>query len=344
VNKRVSISILLLVFGIFSAGVVAAPTVEVHAQQSSLPQIAFLGQGPGTFSVEPPLKLLVKTYVDGQFLFVMHEEASYRAARAERVWSVDWLPEESIRLFDEGRSYGQRPAGCVVNYVQIEDNPDDRRNTFYINGNVLQVVEQGWVTYGSLTIPEDGELTFYAEDSVGLIVTPCLNQPEETATPTAPVPGDTATPTAPAEPTETATLPPVGPTPTNTVPPVGPTATNTVPPVGPTATSTPPGVVVTVAPTSTPTNPGVPPTDATPTNTPPGVVVTVAPTSTPTNPGVPPAAGTVTRTPAPTAGVIPVSGGEPGPRELAGMGLALAGGMAMLAFAWRALLRASRSG
>lgn len=345
-------------------------------QQSSLPNITFLGQGPGTFTVEPPLKLLVKTYVNNQFLFVAHDELSYRAKANERVWTIDVVPDEPIRLFDELKSFGSVQAGCVVNYVQIEDNIDTRRNTFYINGNPLQVVEQGWVTYGTFTVPESGELTFFAEDSIGMVIELC--QTVQTV-----VPSFTPTTEASFTPTPTATLPTA--TPTNVISTVTltPTITSTAPGVQitltPTSTSTAPGVQITLTPTETPTGTivagsptptntptatGVVSTNTpTPTSTAPGVQITLTPTNmgtlatatitntpgllTPTNtPGLSTSTPTatapaiqITATPRATVGSFPVTGGGPGPREIGAIGAGLVGMLLLVGAGWWFLLR-----
>lgn len=335
-------------------------------QQTSLPQITFLGQGPGTFTVEPPLKLLVKTYQNNQFLFVALDEVSYKAKANERVWTIDVVPNEPIRLFDELKSFGNVQAGCEVNYVQIEDNIDTRRNTFYINGNVLQVVEQGWVTYGSFTVPESGELTFFAEDSIGMVIELCQTvqtvvpsdtptvEASFTPTPTSTVPVVTETPTITLTPTGTSTAPGVEitltptETPTGTVVVSSPTATNTPTATGvvssptPTSTSTAPGVEISLTPTVTSTAPGVqisltptntvPATTATVTNTPGQGQQTQTPTS--TAPAI-----QITATPRATVGSFPVTGGGPGPREIGAIGAGIIGMLLLVGAGWWFLLR-----
>jgi len=326
--------------------VFALTSEDRPVQQSSLPQIVFLGEGPQTFTIEPPLKLLVKTYQNGVFLFVAHDEPSYQAVRGERVWSTNFVPNESIRLFDESRSYGNVPAGCVVNFVQIEDNIDARRNTFFINGNVLHVVEQGMVTYGTFTVPEAGELTFFAEDSIGMVVETCLALqtvvPSETPTVTS-LPSATNTTEPPtATPTVTQEVSTETPTPTPTATEESgintPTVTQTVPAQTSTATATLPTPGAVIEPSQTPS-----PTP-TPTNTPPGSVITVTATQPSTSP-LPTNTATailITATPISTPGAIPITGGEPGPREIAVMSAVIFGIFGLVAAAWWFLLRAYR--
>lgn len=309
VNKKIlPFTVLLLAMAVLfqiTGFVNASPSLLPVAQEAGLPQIEFLGQGPGTFTLEPPLSFLVKTYQNDQFQFVLVDPPTYEAARNERVWSIDRDPG-IVRLFHEGRSYGTVDAGCEVVYVQIEDNVDNRRNSFFINGNLVHTVEQGWVTYGSFIAPETGELTFYAEDSIGLIVIPC--QITITDTPPAPPP---ATPVDTETPTTTPETPPP-PTVTPTSPPP-PTATNTPPqppPVQPTATFT----------VQIPVTGGA-------TNTPQGVSTAVS------------QATAITPTQVATPAAIPVTGGGPTPGDIARGGAALVSAFGLVGYAWRRLIQ-----
>ena len=336
-----------------STTVFARPEENRPFQQSTLPQITFLGQGPQTFTVEPPLKFLVKTYQSGQFLFVADDGPNYTADRNERVWTIDVVPTESIRLFDEFRSYGNVEAGCVVNYVQIEDNVDSRRNTFYINDDPIQVVEQGMVTYGTFTVPEAGELTFFAEDSIGMVIELCQNV--QTAVPSETPPAVT-TMTMTATPTQTATSELIILTPTATVgtptatagTPQSPTEETPLPSQTPTTaatnTSTAPAIILTQEPTETPltvTNTTVP-TAQTPSPTAQTVQITASPTTqvsqnTPTRTAQ---VVLITATPLATSNALPVTGGEPGPREIAMISMTLIGLFLLVGAAWWFLLRA----
>lgn len=349
--KRSSFVIFFISVSLFAFTLtVAAPASALKGellplQQSSLPQITFLGEGPQTFVIEPPLMFLVKTYQDGQFLFVAHNETSYEAVRHERVWTTNYVPSEPIRLFHESRSYGMVPEGCLVNYVQIEDNLDARRNTFYINGSVLQVVEQGMVTYGSFVVPEAGELTFYAEDSIGMVIEICptartvipSETPEDTPTAT-----ETTSPTATVVPQFTDTAVSSTLTPTATGLAVTPTATG--PAVTPTATVNPTITSTARQPSPTTTSTRRPITEPSKTPTSPPVIQPSATRSgfsiLPTTPGV----ILVTATPVSTPAAIPVTGGGPGPREIGMVSAAILGLACVFAAAWWLLLRAYRDG
>jgi hypothetical protein len=284
--------VLVLIFGLVRL-TAAAPIRYQVVLDGTLPSFTYLGQGPGTYTIESDRLFLVKTYQDGRFVFVQADPPTVELSRnSERVWSVDFLPAENIRYFDESVNYGQVAAGCVINYVQIEDNIDERRNHFYLNGNLIHTVEQGMVTYGSFSITEQGELTFFANDSIGIIVDLCSTTIE--------IPTETPTPTETVE----ATL-----TPTATV-----TEEITPAPQEPTLTPTQPGTEETA--TLTPVA-----GDPTPTNTQPPLQMTATPAD--------------TQTPVPTPGTLPITGGGPGPREVAWTGAALLAGLALLAAAWR---------
>jgi hypothetical protein len=372
-----------LTFLLLTAIALAVPTTVFAlstdlrpAQQSStLPNIQYVGQGPDTFTVEAPREFLVKTYQNGEFLFVTDPGPTYRAKRNERVWTTDFLPAGPFRLFDEGISYGNVSAGCVVNYVQIEDNEDDRRNTFFINGQPLQVVEQGMVTYGTFTIPEDGELTFFAEDSIGLLVELCLaaapsitppvpsdtptvtvtetvaNTPTDTATPGVTDQAPSATPTTAGGdiiPTDTPTV-----TQTESVSQPLPSATPTLGDPQPTATSTQDLSVPTASATNTPPTSGdvIPTATSTITLTPNPLSPTATNTQASSN-----VQATATRTPSgsitlqatatrqATPANIPVTGGGPGPREIGTISAVLLALFGLVAAGWWYVLRVYRRG
>jgi hypothetical protein len=138
------------------------------------------------------------------------------------------------------------------------------------------MMAQGMTTRGEFSAPEAGQLTFYAEDSIGMWVEVCrqIIMPEETPTATL-----TPTATATLTPTVTATLTPVT-TATLTLTPTL-TATLAVTP-GSTTTAT-----ATLPPTTTPTAFATPTTTSSPTATPtrnyttPVVTLTSTATATP---------------------------------------------------------------
>ncbi|HRW11368.1 MAG TPA: hypothetical protein P5121_39990, partial [Caldilineaceae bacterium] len=171
------------------------------------------------FEIAPDLEFFVKR--NSGNVYRIEPAPSYSATANERVWSTDFVPEGGVILYDEETNFGQVTAGCQIDYVQIDDDVDGRINRFYIDGNFVHEVEQGKVTYGSFVADATGELTFYAEDSVGMAIFVCPAQATPTATstttgtPTA-TPTDTVTPTDTPTPDATSTsVPTETPVPTN---------------------------------------------------------------------------------------------------------------------------------
>lgn len=218
-----------------------------------LPSVTFLGEGPGTFTIDPAHTFVVKWRANQ---YKEEQGPTYNALSGERVWDFSFTPDDGVILFHEDQNYGYLDAGCVVNYVQIDDDIDNRINHFFIDGVIIHTVPQGMVTHGTFIVPEGGVLTFYANDSVGLVIRVCQDQ--VTLTPTAtPTETPTETPTA----TPTSTITPTA-TITGTVT-VTPTLTVTTT-MTPTATTT-----ATATPTLTPTQEPPPdPVEGTPTPTP----------------------------------------------------------------------------
>ena len=235
---------ILIFFGVSISG---------SAQSSSLPELVYLGEGPNTFDTTLD-NFIVKT-IPFDFKFV--PGTTYTAAAGERVWGSRGTNQAPPAEWDIIVDLGPVEEGCIARYVGVDDDVDDRINSFELDGETVEVVTQGLVFSGSFIIPRDGDLTFIANDSVGGYFSPC----DEKVTPT---PTSTGTATITPSPTNTSTP---GPSPTATdtaTPGPSPTATNTATP-GPSPT-----------PTSTAT-PGSSPT-ATSTRQPP----TVEPTATAT--------------------------------------------------------------
>lgn len=166
--------------------------------------VVYLGQGG---SHELP---------EGQGVFVVKRGSAfftdpgpvYHAQDRDRVWASQMGGPEAVTKAT--LDLGQVPAGCLVAYTAIDDDPDDRQNTFMIDGQPAHTMGQGMVTSGEFTSPP-GHLTLQARDSIGLWVTTCPiiddtpGPPDPTATTEATRPPATATPEA----TATAGRPPV---------------------------------------------------------------------------------------------------------------------------------------
>lgn len=211
-----------------------APRQEVP----SLPSVSFLGTGPATFNIDPSHTFVIKYRAND---YKEEPGPTYEAKVNERVWDFEFVPEGEVILFSQLQTFGMVEAGCLIEYVQIDDDVDGRINFFYINGALVHTVPQGMVTRGSFVAPASGELTFMANDSVGLAITICQDQVTLTPTPT-----ETATATATATVTD---MPSLTPTATETL-----SVTLTATPTGtwePTATATP---TLTQTPTQTATS------------------------------------------------------------------------------------------
>ena len=256
--KRIAATIVLfLVIAIWiqSMRQEAGPTQD-------LPGLQYLGQGPAEYTIGEFQSFIVKRY---PYRFDMEPGPTYTAVGEERVWSISVVNAAPTALWDEWIDLGDVPAGCVVEYVGIDDDVDDRINRFYLDDDAIETVGQGMVFGGDFVTTRAGNLRFFAEDSVGGWITPCVeiitptDMPTETPTETlTPTVTNTATPTEiPTEtPTEGPSLTPTnGPSPTATeIPTETPTPTETM--ISPTSTATEspptPTLEVTVKPTKKP--------------------------------------------------------------------------------------------
>jgi cell division septation protein DedD len=190
--------------------------------------VEYLGEG-GSYTIDPGKIFIVKRLEP--FRFVNEPGPTYDAAPGERVWSS--TSSAPIAEYHSWLNFGYMPEGCQISYTAIDDDPDDRINKFYLDGEMIHEMPQGLVTGGQFSLPKSGELTLHAEDSIGMWLDKC--DVVETPTPT---------PEIEITPTETVT-----PSPTPVIP-----ATPSVP--GPTSTKiapTPTEVVATSTPLPSPT-------------------------------------------------------------------------------------------
>ena len=240
------VTIFTLCLGVGLAVLTLMQVWQVQAD-GDVPALAFLGEG-GTYSVGEGYNFIVKTKHPFSFMFMPGPE--YTAREGERVWSV--LGDFEAPAPDHQREIivGPVEKGCVIDFATIDDDEDDRINYFLLDGATIYIMGQGLTTRGRFHIPQDGMLSYRANDSIGMFINVC--EKKVTLTPTM-----TLTPTATLEPTFT-------PTPTLT-----PTMTLT-----PTATMT--GTLIATAPI-TPTSTPLP---ATPTAEP--DIATATPTPSPT--------------------------------------------------------------
>jgi hypothetical protein len=215
-----------------------------------LPSIVYLGEGAATHTIDPAHTFVIKYRAND---YKTEPGPTYTSRARERVWEFSEVPDDGIILYDQWENFGPVTAGCVIQYAQIDDDVDSRINHFYLNGIIVHTVAQGMVSYGSFVIPEDGELMFYANDSVGLVIRICRDVVTSTPTATLP-PTETPTPTPTVSETLTPTVTPTGTiTVTATATPTATPIVSITPPIDPGEGGTP---------TATPTATSIPRLDA----------------------------------------------------------------------------------
>jgi len=220
--KKISLTVLiatifLLAFSFIPALKAESPATNsfIPAQQAppGLPNIVFLGEAVDgqVFTIDPSHFFVLKSQIQSDTYDQLPGPTyTYDSGNhGPRVWDSDQSVAGGFHAYHDIIDVGPVDGGCRVDYVQIDDDIDTRRNTILLDGNPVQVIEQGMVVYGSVTFDQPGHVTVDVQDSVGYVSTGCqFVQP--TATPMdTPPPGATDTP---APPTNT----PAPPNPTNT--------------------------------------------------------------------------------------------------------------------------------
>lgn len=192
------------------------------AALAGTPSVEFLGEG-GTFTLDPGRHFIVKR--KNPYRFGNEPGPVYEAAPGERVWaSTAGAPGAKDKTWV---NYGYLPEDCKISYTAIDDDPDDRINKFFVDGDVVHTMSQGMVSSGHFRMPKSGELKLHAADSIGLWLDKCDVDDIPTPTPTTEV-SQTPSPTP-----ETGTVTP-SPTPESTPGVPGPTSTKIPPTLVPT--------------------------------------------------------------------------------------------------------------
>lgn len=203
------------------------PQPSAPSCDARLPTLKFLGNGPGTFTLEAGFETFIVKRVQ-PFRFILESGATnnqgqrtYTAVARERVWICDGncvLPA----IYHDFYTIGDFQPGQTINLVVIDDDDDARKNYFAVDDPLIsyQVVEeQGMVQYVDFAVPQAGTWYYYAADSIGIAATcvePTLPTPTPTITATA-SPTTSITPETPvATATATATTTPTPPIPTGT--------------------------------------------------------------------------------------------------------------------------------
>ena len=265
-KKNISAAILFLIILAWSQTI--SPQETVQQSGTDLPTLVYLGEGAATYTIDPGWDFIVKRSNPFDLVFV--PGPTYTANDTDRVWRSQGTGGAPPAAFHNDIVVGNVTAGCLVRYAAIDDDIDGRFNSFYLNGILIHTIPEGMVTTGQFVIPQDGELSYDANDSIGMYLDVCSTTVTNT-----PDPNATETPTS--NPTETPTSTPSGgdtPTPTSTTT-INPNATAT-PTLDPLATSTStadPSTTLTPSANSTPTVDAT--TDGTPAAT--GTVIPITP-------------------------------------------------------------------
>lgn len=195
------------------------PQISTAALLQTTSSIEFLGEG-GSYTIEAGRQFIVKR--TGPFIFINVSGPTYNAANGERVWSATVGAPSAVKP-GTWLDYGAVPENCTISYTVIDDDEDDRINTFYVGGTAVHKMPQGMVTGGQFTTSQAGSLRLFAADSIGIWLNKCTVKeitPTTVFTST-PIPSTTpySTPAPPAltaTPTREPTKAPPTPTPTAT--------------------------------------------------------------------------------------------------------------------------------
>ncbi|KAA3659457.1 MAG: hypothetical protein DWQ04_22285, partial [Chloroflexi bacterium] len=233
-KKYISALLLLLIVFAWSRSLPQYTTPKQGI--TNLPTLVYLGEGANTYTNDPGWDFIVKR--SNPFALAFEPGPTYTASATDRVWRSQGTGSAPPAAFHNDTVFGTVRAGCIVRYVAIDDDVDGRFNSFFLNGTLLHTIAEGMVSTGEFVIPSDGELSYEANDSIGMYLDVCGTSNNNTPTPN-------PTDTPPANPTETPTSEPsASATPTSTQtstpnPLITPTQTPTLDPlVTPTQTPT----------------------------------------------------------------------------------------------------------
>jgi hypothetical protein len=148
-----------------------------------LPIVQYLGEGAGRYTLpEGFSNFIVKRFHPFRFEALTGEDNGagqrvYRSTRTradslERVWACKDNCSFASHLH-ELVEFGHLPAGVTLSALVIDDDQDERRNSWIMNGDISQpyliVENQMMVEYLVLDVPTEANWGFYAADSVGLV-------------------------------------------------------------------------------------------------------------------------------------------------------------------------------
>ncbi len=118
------------------------------------PVFTYLGEG-GNYTIPAGDSFLIKRLAP--FRFEWESGPTYTAAPDERVWQVTTTRPVAIAN-DSEIDVGDVSSDCTVSYVILDDDVDDRINTFKLDGTVIYTIPQGMVSSDQFTTEAAGHL------------------------------------------------------------------------------------------------------------------------------------------------------------------------------------------
>lgn len=186
---------ILILFSIISIALAFSPK-EAKAQ---LPDVEFLGEGPGTYTLDPGFD----TFIVKEWIFTNPEaEYPYRVELNHypgptytinasdggnrgyqyRIWQHNG--DNSPITFYRGDSvidYGSVDSNCIVEYVLLDDDPGDELVYWYVDDDHVHTGAEGMVSKATFVASKDGDLQVRTTESVAVwIVNPCASKVEPT--------------------------------------------------------------------------------------------------------------------------------------------------------------------
>jgi hypothetical protein len=146
---------------------------------TKLPDVQYLGQGAGEYPLPSGFEtFIVKRIARGvtpPFRFDLVSGDTYRSPAnlryPERVWACtgacSFTPQQNTQV-----PIGDLPPGITIGAIVIDDDTDNRRNSWIVDGNVeqpyLTIENQLMTEHLFLKIPFAGQWSFWAVDSIGV--------------------------------------------------------------------------------------------------------------------------------------------------------------------------------
>lgn len=165
------VAMLMLAFLLSGLDFLLPSETAVFAQTSSvLPVLEYLGKGEADYN-EPDWNFIVKRL--NPFRFDFEPGPEYHAFANEHVWRSQNTGGGPPAVYHNDFVVGPIPAGCVIRYIAIDDQVDDRINYFLLDGQFIHTMPQGMVVSGEFIAPAAGILSYQADDSIGMYTDIC---------------------------------------------------------------------------------------------------------------------------------------------------------------------------